>query len=210
MVGRLRENRLTLQGIGSSGNWKSLIERQNILAGFQLVLQEDPYLPTDTTAFYPKNIPVLSFFTGSHEEYHRPGDDPETLNWKGLKRITQLASNMTRFLTSPNDFVLPYAKVEAQASQGSRDTLRAYLGTIPNYTSEVEGVPLTGIRKDSPADKAGLQAKDVIVGLGDQSVKNIYDYTYALDAVTIGEPTQIRVIRGTETLSLPITPMARP
>ena len=117
---------------------------------------------------------------------------------------------MTRFLTSPNDFVLPYAKVEAQASQGSRDTLRAYLGTIPNYTSEVEGVPLTGIRKDSPADKAGLQAKDVIVGLGDQSVKNIYDYTYALDAVTIGEPTQIRVIRGTETLSLPITPMARP
>jgi hypothetical protein len=64
-VGRLRENKLMLQGVASSAAWRRLIEKRNVAAGFSLVLQDDPYLPTDVTAFYPRQIPVLSFFTGA-------------------------------------------------------------------------------------------------------------------------------------------------
>jgi hypothetical protein len=210
MVGRLRDNKLTLQGLGSSADWKMLIEKRNILAGFQLSLQEDPYLPTDTTAFYPKEIPVLSFFTGSHDEYHRPGDDFVTLNWNGLQRISSFAKSMVLDLVNRDNEPLQYSKVAPNEQQGNRDTLRVYLGTIPDYTTEVVGVKLTGVRSGGPADKAGLKPDDVITSLAGQPIKNIYDYTYALDAIKIGESTEISVLRSGKPLTLKIIPTARP
>ena len=87
--------------------------------------------------------------------------------------------------------------------------MRAYLGTIPDYTSEDKGVKLTGVRGDSPADKAGLRSGDVVVGLGGRAIANIYDYTYALDALKIGDETKITVRRDGENVELPITPASR-
>lgn len=207
MVGRLQENKLTLQGAGSSTIWRKLIEKRNVAAGFSLVVQDDPYLPTDTTAFYPKGIPTLSFFTGSHEDYHRPTDDTEKLNWDGLARITRFAAALSADLVQgpPPDYV----KVERSDRGGNRDNLRAYLGTVPDYTSEVKGVKLSGVRGGSPAEKAGLKAQDVIVEFAGQKIGNIYDYTYALDAVKIGQVVKIVVQRGEQQVTIDVTPEAR-
>jgi Tol biopolymer transport system component len=209
MVGRLRENKLTLQGAGSSSVWRRLAEKRNVAAGFALTLQEDPYLPTDVTAFYPKGLPVLNFFTGSHEDYHRPTDKPATLNYPGIERITRFADGIVRDLLRPSE-TLDYLKVARSSSEGgSRETLRAYLGTIPDYATEVSGVKLTGVRGGSPADKAGLKGGDIIIEFGGQKIANIYDYTYALDAVKIGKPVDIVVTRGTDRVKLTVTPEAR-
>ena len=209
MVGRLRENKLTLQGVGSSSIWKKLIERRNVLAGFDLTLQQDPYLPTDTTSFYPKGIPVLAWFTGSHEEYHRPADDPDTLNYEGIERITQFASNMVRDLTKGGERP-DYVKVEKSTKGGSRDAIRVYLGTIPNYASEdVKGVLLSGVRGGGPADKAGLKAGDIIVRFAGKDIENIYDYTYALNAVKVGKPIEIEVLRKGKRIKLTVTPVSQ-
>jgi Tol biopolymer transport system component len=208
MVGRLRENKLTLQGIGSSSAWKGLIEKANVAGGFSLTLQDDPYLPTDTTAFYPKNIPVLAFFTGSHEQYHRPSDDTDTLNYEGMERITKMARQIT--LNLVKEGARPdYVKVQKSDKGGARDGLRAYLGTIPDYASEVQGVKLSGARGGSPADKAGIKAGDIIVEFAGQKIANIYDYTYALDAVKIGVPVKVIIQRDGKKLELSITPEAR-
>ena len=208
MIGRLRENKLTLQGIGSSSVWKRLIEKRNVAAGFNLSLQDDPYLPTDTTPIYPKNVPVLSFFTGSHENYHRPGDDTETLNYDGLERVTKFAQAIALDLV--HDAQRPdYLKVERAAGGGSRETLRAYLGTIPDYASEAKGVKLTGTRAGSPADKAGVKSGDVIVEFAGQKIANIYDYTYALDAVKIGQPVKVVLLRDGQNVELTVVPEAR-
>ena len=152
-----------MQGVGSSTRWEKLIERRNVLAGFDLTIQQDPYLPTDTTSFYPKGIPVLAWFTGSHKEYHRPADDPDTLNYEGIERITQFASNMVQDLVVESERP-DYIKVEKTSQGGSRDAIRVYLGTIPDYASEdVKGVLLSGVRGGAPADKAGVKAGDIIV-----------------------------------------------
>ncbi len=209
MVGRLRENKLILQGVGSSSVWTKLIEKRNIPIGFNLTLQTDPYLPTDVTAFYPKEVPVLSFFTGGHEDYNRPTDDIETLNYDGLERIARLAHGIVSDLISTAERP-EYVHVERSKSEGgSRDTLRAYLGTIPDYTTEGTGVKLSGVRAGGPADKAGLKGGDVIVEFGGQQIANIYDYTYALDAVKIGEPVEVVVLREGKRVKLTITPEAR-
>lgn len=209
MVGRLRENKLILQGVGSSSVWTKLIEKRNIPIGFNLTLQEDPYLPTDVTAFYPKEVPVLSFFTGGHEDYNRPTDDPETLNFNGIERISDFAHGIVLDLISADERPA-YVRVErSQSEEGSRDTLRAYLGTIPDYTTEGTGVKLSGVRAGGPADKAGLKGEDVIVEFGGQKITNIYDYTYALDAVKIGEPVEVVVLRAGKRVKLTVTPEAR-
>jgi len=209
MVGRLRENKLILQGVGSSSVWTKLIEKRNVPIGFNLTLQEDPYLPTDVTAFYPKEIPVLSFFTGGHEDYNRPTDDPDTLNYDGIERIARLAHGIVSDLSSTDERP-EYVRVErSQSEEGSRDTLRAYLGTIPDYTTEGTGVKLSGVRAGGPADKAGLKGGDVIVKFGGQKITNIYDYTYALDAVKIGEPIEVVVLREGTRVQLTVTPEAR-
>ena len=209
MVGRLRENKLILQGVGSSSVWPKLIEKRNVPIGFNLTLQADPYLPTDVTAFYPKEVPVLSFFTGGHEDYNRPTDDSDTLNYTGIERIAQLAHGIVLDLTNAAERP-EYVQVErSQSEEGSRDTLRAYLGTIPDYTTEGSGVKLSGVRAGGPADKAGLKGGDVIIEFGGQVIANIYDYTYALDAVKIGEPVEVVVLRDGKRVKLRVTPEAR-
>ena len=209
MVGRLRENKLTLQGIGSSSVWRRIIEKANVSAGFNIALQDDPYLPTDATSFYTRKIPVLNFFTGAHEDYHRPTDTAEKLNYEGLERIAQFARRIVTELATSNERP-DYLKVEASAATaGGRETLRAYLGTIPDYTTEVKGVKLSGVRGGSPAEKAGLNGGDVIIEFGGQKITNIYDYTYALDAAKIGQPVQIVIERDGQRVTLSATPEAR-
>ena len=134
-------------------------------------MQDDPYLPSDTTALYPKGIPVLAFFTGSHDDYHRPTDDAEKLNYDGIEKITKLASTIIKDLV--NAETRPeYAKVERKNDGGTRDALRAYLGSIPDYATEVQGVKLSGVRPGSPAEKGGLQGGDIIVEFAGQKIAN--------------------------------------
>ncbi len=210
MVGRLRENKLTVQGVGSSKVWRKMIEKRNVAAGFALALQDDPYLPTDVTSFYAKNVPVLNFFTGAHEDYHRPTDTAEKINYEGIERIAKFAQQIVLDLVNAPERP-DLAKVERSgpAGGGGRETLRAYLGSIPDYTTEVKGVKLSGVRGNSPAEKGGLKGGDVIVEFGGQKITNIYDYTYALDAVKIGQPVQMMVERDGQRVELTVTPEAR-
>ena len=208
MVGRLKDNKLTMQAVGSSKAWPRLLEKRNVAAGFQLGMQEDPYLPTDVTSFYPKRIPVLNFFTGSHDDYHRPSDTADKLDYDGLARIAKFARAIIEDVaTAPErpDF----SRVEHKEQGGGRDTMRAYLGSIPDYATEVKGVKLSGVRGGSPAEKGGLKGGDVIVEFGSQKITNIYDYTYALDAVKIGQPVKMTVEREGKSVELTVTPEAR-
>lgn len=209
MVGRLRDNKLSLQGVGSSGAWRKLIEKRNVAAGFNVSLQEDPYLPTDTTPLYSKHVPVLNFFTGSHEDYHRPTDKPDTLNYEGMERITKFARAIISDLAKGPDRPDYLTVAHTDSGGGSRENLRAYLGTIPDYATEVAGVKLSGARGGSPAEKGGIKGGDVIVEFGGKKIANIYDYTYALDAVKIGQPVQVIVLRDGQRVTLTVTPEAR-
>ncbi len=209
MVGRMRDNKLTLQAVGSSSAWPGLIEQANVPIGFDVATGEDPYLPTDSTSFNQASVPTIHFFTGSHEDYHRPSDTADKINYEDLERVARFGALMVGKLANLEaapDFV----KVEPKTEQGGgRDTVRAFTGTIPDYTTEVEGLRLSGVIGGGPADEAGLREGDVIVELGGQTIANIYDYTYALDAVKIGEPTKVVFLRDGERMEVTITPRAR-
>jgi len=208
MVGRLRQ-RLILQGIGSSSIWRAEIERHNALVGLPLTLQPDTYLPTDASSFYLRGVPIVSAFTGSHAEYHTPRDTPDTLNYEGAADVARLIGLMARGLSmreTPPD----YLAQQRPEKLGRRAQLRAYLGTIPDYAqTDVRGVRLSGVAGGGPADKAGIRAGDVIVQLAGKKIDNIYDYTYAIEAIKIGRTVPVAVLRGDRRLELKITPGSR-
>ena len=87
--------------------------------------------------------------------------------------------------------------------------MRAYTGTIPNYTEEIAGLLLSGVVGGGPADQAGLQKGDVIIKFGEREIANIYDYTFALDVAKIGEPLEIIYLRDGEKHTTTLTPTSR-
>ncbi|MEM7697547.1 MAG: M28 family peptidase [Verrucomicrobiota bacterium] len=207
MIGRLDEAAV-IQGIGSSDYWESAIERRNVPVGLPLNLQKDTYLPTDATPFYLREVPILSAFTGAHEDYHSPRDTIDKINYEGATKIAKLFGLITREL-SLNDMAPKYLRVEPPKNRASRG-FRVYLGTIPDYSQgEVKGVKLSGVAEKGPAGLAGVEGGDVIVGLGEREILNIYDYTDAMADLKVGEATAIRVMRGDEVLELEITPGSR-
>lgn len=209
MIGRLNDkNELNVQGIGSSDNWPIITEKvafQNKDMNLQLNVTSDPYLPTDAMSFYLGKIPSISFFTGAHQEYHTPLDVPETLNYDGLVDSIKIVKSFIQETDTYSN--LKYVSVASQAKNMEGRKFRLFLGTIPDYTQEgVKGVKISGVTKDSPAEKAGLQGGDVITEFDKIKIDNIYDYVYTLQTVKPNVKTNIKVKRGSEELELEVTP----
>ena len=85
-----------------------------------------------------------------------------------------------------------------------------YLGTIPDYAeTEGRGARISGVAKASPAAAGGLESGDRVIGMAGQAIKNIYDYSHALDGLKVGQPVEVVVLRDGEERRLTITPEAR-
>ena len=209
MVGRLRDNRLLIQGTGTSPVWPRLIERHNITAGFDIRTHRDAYLPTDSASFDRADIPALNFFTGAHRNYHRPSDRADTLDYAGLARVSAFAARIAASVASAKErpaFVRLAPQIQGTAG---RADLRVFTGTIPDYTSTEPGLALLDVVPGGPAEQAGLQTGDVIVEFGGREISNVYDYTYALDGAKAGEPIRVVYMRDGKRSETQLTPTAR-
>ncbi|MFT4640573.1 MAG: Tol biopolymer transport system component [Verrucomicrobiales bacterium] len=208
MIGRLRKS-LILQGVASSDRWPLEIEQRNIPIGLPIVTQNDTYIPTDATSFYVREVPILSAFTGAHDEYHTPRDTVNLINFEGAQKISKFMGLVLRSLVTSED-PPAYNEVARPENEENRGGLRVYLGTIPDYAQgDIEGVKLSGVRKGAPAAEAGMESGDIIIKLGGKQIKNIYDYTYTLGALSIGEKTEIVVKRSGEEKTFTIVPSSR-
>lgn len=209
MVGRMQDNKLTVQATGTSKTWARIIEQANIAAGFDLQLQEDPYQPTDVATFNGASVPCLSFFTGNHADYHKPSDTADKIDYEDLDRIVDFAAAILRRVEDVNE-PPAFTKVEQKMdSGGGRAGVRVFTGTIPDYATDVKGLLLSGVIGGGPAEQAGLQKGDVIIEIAGQTIANIYDYTYALDVLKIGQPAKVIYMRNGERKETMLTPAAR-
>jgi hypothetical protein len=209
MVGRMQDNKLTVQATGTSPMWGKLIEQANVSAGFDLVAQEDPYQPTDVATFNGASVPSLTFFTGTHADYHKPSDTADKIDYEDLDRVADFAAAILRRIEDAKD-APAFTKVEQQMQGGGgRAGVRVFTGTIPDYSTEVKGLLLSGVIGGGPAEQAGLQKGDVIVEIAGQTIANIYDYTYALDVLKIGQPAKVIYLRNGKRMETTLTPAAR-
>lgn len=214
MVGRLRQNKLQVMGVGTAVGFHELAAAVNQAvpqAGFDLKTSEDGYGPSDHSSFYKRDIPVLMLFTGAHADYHKPSDTYDKINAAGIARISHYAEALVETLDARPRPV--FTKARADASPGriaGGGGYGAYLGTIPDYMQTEGGVLLSGVRAGGPAEKGGLAGGDVIVRFDGIRVDNIYDYTFALRSRKPGQDVRVTIQRGGRELDLVVTLGRRP
>jgi membrane-associated protease RseP (regulator of RpoE activity) len=201
MVGRLRNNTVSILGSESAEEWSEIVEPLCVERRINCTLGGDGYGPSDQTPFYAAGVPVLHFFTGAHEEYHKPSDDTELLNAAGGAQIASLVADVTFNLTSAEG--LTYKKSEAPTPMGDVRSYGASLGTIPDYTGAPDDKPgmlLAGVREGGPAATAGLERGDRIVELAGREIRDIYDLMYVLRESKPGEEATFTAERGEATI----------
>ena len=203
MIGRMKDDRVIVGGSGTSPLWKEMLPRVKP-AKLDLKFQDDGYGPSDHASFYAKDVPVLFFFTGVHQDYHRPSDDTDKINLPGAGKVLELVLDTAQAL-SQQDARPMFSKAKDSKESRGRGEFRVYLGTIPDYGEEVEGVKLSGVREGSPAAKAGMKGGDIIVECAGKQIKNVYDYTYILGERKPGEVVEIVVLRASERVKLQAT-----
>ncbi len=201
MIGRLKDSSLIVYGTGTSSTWKVILNKHNQY-GFKLTFNDDGFGPSDHSSFYLKKIPVLFFFTGTHEDYHKPSDDVEKINFKGEKDILNFVYDIVKDVDSISERP-DYLLVEKKDSQ-QMFVRKVYVGTVPDFASNVDGYKISGVSEGGPAQLAGLQGGDIIIEFGGKKISNIYDFTYALSDFVPGDVVDIIVKRGEEKITFQV------
>jgi hypothetical protein len=202
MVGRLREGRLLALGAETAPEFGPLLDSLNQRYHFDLKASGDGWGPSDHQSFYAASIPVLHFFTDTHEQYHRVSDDVETINVEGVARIATFAADLVSALATRTERPT-YVSVPRPppVSYGSGATM----GTIPDMSGSPGGVRLTGVREGGPAAVAGILGGDIIIRIGEHEVKDLYAMTNALGKYQPGDVVTVTVRRGAETRDFTVT-----
>ncbi|GAK88349.1 probable aminopeptidase [Nonlabens ulvanivorans] len=190
MVGRLNEeNTLAVYGTGTSPRWNQIINAVN--KDFTLALNESGVGPSDHTSFYLNDIPVLHFFTGQHEDYHKPGDDADKLNYDGMQKISDYILRITAEFDNAGK--LAFRKTKNESEEVPR--FKVGLGVVPDYLFTGKGMRIDGVSEEKPAQKAGLLKGDVVVKLGDSTIVDMMSYMRTLATFDNGDKTMVTVDR---------------
>ena len=202
MIGRYRnEKGLEIDGLGSSPNGFSFLSHFTFDT-LKLILKDQGVGPSDHTSFYLADKPVLFFFTGTHEDYHKPTDDADKINYDGELEVLKCIEHVIQHLD--NEGKLVYSKTQ-DTDMGDIPQFKVRLGIIPDYVFEGPGLRIDGVDDGQPASKAGLQKGDIILQMGDFSISDIMVYMKALSSFQKGDTTKVKVKRNDREMEFQVT-----
>jgi hypothetical protein len=198
MVGMLNEEKvLAINGAGTSPAWQQAIASLSI-GGIQAKVSESGIGPSDHTSFYLKDIPALHFFTGQHEHYHKPSDDAELINYRGLLLVTNYIIALIESLDGQGKLAFAKTKDEGQGRQAAK--YKVSLGVMPDYVFQGEGMRIDGVLDGRAGAKAGLENGDIILRMGEVEVKDVYGYMEGLSKFEPGDKAKVLIKRGEQTM----------
>lgn len=206
MIGRPRNNKIYINGVGTSPGFKELVESEGKASQLAPSLSSSGYGSSDQTSFVSRGVPVLFFFSGLHADYHKPSDTWDRIDGEAAARVVRLAYRVVDDLASLKERPA-FVRVAEPPAVGGRagGTYSVYFGSVPDFGEEVKGVKFADIRDGSPAAKAGLKAGDILVRFDGQEIKNLYDFTYALKAHKPGQSLSVVVARDGKELTATVT-----
>ena len=202
MVGRFEEAKgISVSGSGTSPVWETLLKN---LSTDKMIIKTDSSGtgPSDHTSFYLKDIPVLHFFTGSHNDYHKPSDDADKINYVGEVSVLKLIADVINAeVTQPK---LAFLKTKSKSMGGTR-SFKVAMGVMPSYSSSEDGLKVDGVSEGKPARKAGILTGDLITQIGDYTVKDVQTYMDALNKFEKGQTVPVKLKRGDKELIINLT-----
>jgi len=203
MVGRLdHEKKLAVYGTGTTPSWNTVLTKIAESNGIKMIAKESGIGPSDHTSFYLEDKPVLHLFTGQHDDYHKPTDDADKINYEGMVIVQKFIEDV---IASVNDSgKLEFTKTKDEDSRKA-PKYSVTLGVIPDYMFEGPGMLLGGVKEDRPAQKAGMQKGDIIMKIDDLDISNMMAYMKALGIYKKGDTSKVLVKRGEEEITFDVT-----
>jgi hypothetical protein len=202
MVGRINDSTktITVGGYGTSSSWNKMISAiEN--KDFSIKTDSSGSGPSDHTSFYRKDIPVLFFFTGLHTDYHKPSDDADKINYVGMFKIIRFIELL--ILNDKSGSRIDFLKTrEQQTSTSTRFSVS--MGIMPDYSYSGNGVRVDGVTDNRPAHAAGILAGDVLVKIGDCTIKEVYSYMDCLAKLSVGDEKEVTVLREGKTMTFKV------
>jgi aminopeptidase YwaD len=203
MVGRSKDGTVLAIGSGTSPDWPGLLAA---ISADKIKPSEQSFGGSDHQSFIAAGIPAVHFFTGVHEDYHKPGDDVDKIDFAGTLDVARFVFDAAAHLSVTTDrpgFIAPPPPrpMSSPAGRGGRP----WLGTVPDYAGGEEGVKLEGVTKGSPAEKCGMLKGDIMVGLAGDKVRNIEDFMHTLSKHKPGDEIVVVVKRDGKEIELKAT-----
>jgi hypothetical protein len=205
MVGRLRGNQVAVLGGESAAEWQQIVLPECEQSGLVCTLSGDGYGPSDHSPFYAAGVPVLHFFTGAHDDYHKPSDDSGKINATGGARVASLVAGIAEAVADQPGRPT-YKSAPSPAPRGDSRSYGASLGTVPDYAGDGRpGVLVAGVRPGGAAETAGIQRGDLLVELSGKEIRDIHDFMYILQRAKPGEKSNAVVVRGGKRMTVEVT-----
>jgi peptidase M28-like protein/PDZ domain-containing protein len=195
MVGRLRDGSLAIAGVASGRGLRDVVSEAARAAGVKASLRESPYGPSDHSRFYGAGAPVLFFHTGSHADYHRPGDTADKIDAAGMARVAALAARIAeRLARAPRPAYVALPRPTEPHGDRAVGASRPFLG-VGADSGESDGLRLAQVVANSAAARAGLEDGDVLVRFGDHVLNGFDDLLAALRERRPGDAVPVRYLR---------------
>jgi hypothetical protein len=198
MVGRLGQSPLTVAGVESGRGLRQVVTDAAAAQSTSVTLRDAPFGPSDHSRFYDAGAPVLFFHTGSHADYHRPGDTADKLDATGMARVALLGAHIAERLAGgarPTYVALPRPSPRWHERREAGAAAPAFLGVGADARDESDALRLTRIVPESAAARAGLREGDILVRLGDRTVSRFEDLTAALRGRQQGDEVRLLYLR---------------
>ena len=116
------------------------LQTVNIDLDYRYNAKDDPqrfYYRSDHYNFAKKGIPIIFYFSGTHEDYHLPSDTPDKINYDLLELRSKLIFYTAWNIANRDQRVIVDPKPESEIFEIDSDKLESYSG---KYSTE--GVPL--------------------------------------------------------------------
>ncbi|HSE49997.1 MAG TPA: M28 family peptidase [Terriglobales bacterium] len=206
MIGRIAGGKVFIGGVGTGSTLKALVEGAVPKHQLTVDYSASGYAASDHTSFVTQKIPVLFFFSGLHSDYHKPSDTWEKIDAASAARLLDLVAELTSDLAG--DTARPqFVRVETdqRPAGGGGGGYGPYFGSIPDFGQVETGVKFADVRPGSPAAKAGIKGGDILVQWNEMQIKNLQDFTFALRKSKVGDVVEVKVLRGSETMTFKVT-----
>jgi aminopeptidase YwaD len=202
MVGRMRDGNLHVGGVDSGSRLPDIVADAARAASVKISLRGSPYAPSDHTRFYAAGTPVLFFFTGTHADYHAPGDTADKIDAAGMAQAALVAAGVVERLEAGARPL--YARVAAPSSSRTARTsgVPVFFGVGADGRSTWDALRLSQVIPGSAADRAGLRDGDVIVRFDDAPMRSLEDLRTVLRKKRPGDTVEVVYLRdGRETMT---------
>jgi len=210
-VGRLGKNKLTIFGAGSASEWVHIFRGVGFVTGIKSNVVKNDFGSSDHSSFLEKNIPAIQLFSGANADFHNPSDTVEKLDLPGMVKVATVLKETVTYLSERETFLenLLDASKNKPKEGKQKSGRKVSLGTVPDFGFEGKGVLVSDVVPKSPADKAGIKANDIIIGINADEVTSLRSFSNVLRKYKPSDDVIVKIKREDNVLEISATLKAR-